>query len=234
MMKDLTNKRFGRLIALKHIGKNKFGSINWVCKCDCGNTKVVPSLRLVGGDTKSCGCYKWDQHAKKVRLSLVNKKFGKLKVIKLEFVTKQRTYWRCQCDCGNQSIVIGSNLTRGGTKSCGCRKHTSDTLEIQTYNAYRCAAKKRDIAFNITKDEFKSLIKQNCYYCNLIPSNVKKRDDMKLLYSGVDRKNNKLGYSLKNCVPCCQHCNFAKRELNVIEFKEFIKRAYNHLFKDKI
>lgn len=28
--------------------------------------------------------------------------------------------WRCQCDCGNTSIVSLSNLTKGITRSCGC------------------------------------------------------------------------------------------------------------------
>lgn len=30
--------------------------------------------------------------------------------------------WLCQCDCGNQSIVPGSNLRTGNTTSCGCRR----------------------------------------------------------------------------------------------------------------
>ena len=28
--------------------------------------------------------------------------------------------WLCQCDCGNQTIVSGSALQSGATKSCGC------------------------------------------------------------------------------------------------------------------
>lgn len=32
-----------------------------------------------------------------------------------------RALWRCRCDCGNEKIVQGNNLTRAaGTKSCGC------------------------------------------------------------------------------------------------------------------
>lgn len=29
-------------------------------------------------------------------------------------------YWNCICDCGNQCIIVGTNLTSGRTKSCGC------------------------------------------------------------------------------------------------------------------
>ena len=56
---DLTNQRFGKLIALYPIVKitpsNKEVTY-WHCKCDCGNeTDVVPA-HLVHGSTKSCGC----------------------------------------------------------------------------------------------------------------------------------------------------------------------------------
>lgn len=36
-MRDLTGQRFGRLVALEVFGKNKYGNIVWLCKCECGN-----------------------------------------------------------------------------------------------------------------------------------------------------------------------------------------------------
>lgn len=55
--KDLTNIRFGRLIALKKIEFNKkCHSSSWLCKCDCGNYKIINSGNLQSGRTKSCGC----------------------------------------------------------------------------------------------------------------------------------------------------------------------------------
>ena len=33
-----------------------------------------------------------------------------------------RTYWLCQCDCGQQSTVTGTHLRTGHTLSCGCRQ----------------------------------------------------------------------------------------------------------------
>lgn len=54
---------------------------------------------------------------------LVGQKFGRLTVIELSHQDKNKTaYWECKCDCGNEETktVRGSQLTGGGTKSCGC------------------------------------------------------------------------------------------------------------------
>lgn len=56
--KNLTNQKFGRLIVLslvKRGSKNKHAI--WLCKCNCGNLTEVRSDGLLGGDTKSCGCF---------------------------------------------------------------------------------------------------------------------------------------------------------------------------------
>ena len=54
-------------------------------------------------------------------LEIIGKKFGNLTV--LEFDHKDRhyhRYYKCVCDCGNETIVNESNLKRGLSKSCGC------------------------------------------------------------------------------------------------------------------
>lgn len=57
---------------------------------------------------------------------LIGKKFNKLLVIKevgvkVEYGTK-RTFWLCQCDCGNMIEISRHNLTSSNKKSCGCLK----------------------------------------------------------------------------------------------------------------
>lgn len=54
--KDLTGKKFGKLTAIKCIGKGTDRSYLWECKCDCGKTLNVMSTSLLSGNTKSCGC----------------------------------------------------------------------------------------------------------------------------------------------------------------------------------
>lgn len=51
---------------------------------------------------------------------LSNQKFGKLKVTDFAGKYKNRySLWRCKCECGNETIVLGNDLSRGHTKSCG-------------------------------------------------------------------------------------------------------------------
>jgi hypothetical protein len=52
--KDLTNKTYGRLTALKIVERTP---VKWECQCICGNKKIVGSAELVSGNTQSCGCY---------------------------------------------------------------------------------------------------------------------------------------------------------------------------------
>lgn len=52
---DLTGDRFGRLVAVRVLGK-KNGAYVWECLCDCGNTTFVCGSKLTNGHTKSCGC----------------------------------------------------------------------------------------------------------------------------------------------------------------------------------
>lgn len=52
---------------------------------------------------------------------LTGQKFGKLTVIE-RVINKNKTgsFWKCQCECGNTTIVISTSLKKGLTTSCGC------------------------------------------------------------------------------------------------------------------
>lgn len=63
-MKDVTNKRFGRLIAIRFNGKNNSRGYIWECICDCGNVVNVSSGNLNNNHTRSCGCFRNEQISK--------------------------------------------------------------------------------------------------------------------------------------------------------------------------
>ena len=55
--------------------------------------------------------------------SLIGQRFGMLTVIDQADSTESgKRRWLCRCDCGTEKAVIGSNLRRGTTVSCGCKK----------------------------------------------------------------------------------------------------------------
>lgn len=51
--------RYGKLITGRRVcgrTKNPRTYARWLCKCDCGNEKIVNESSLYGGHTTSCGC----------------------------------------------------------------------------------------------------------------------------------------------------------------------------------
>ena len=64
-------------------------------------------------------------------IDMTGQRFGKLTVIEkmpTEPYSKQ-SYWRCRCDCGNETEVTGDHLRRGYSKSCGCGRRGK--MELQ-------------------------------------------------------------------------------------------------------
>lgn len=52
---DITGQRFGRLTVLGYAGCHQRRRL-WLCKCDCGQSKLAENGNLRSGGTKSCGC----------------------------------------------------------------------------------------------------------------------------------------------------------------------------------
>ena len=126
---DLTGQRFGYLTVLQRVEKPshiKGNDAYWLCKCDCGNKKVIIGKSLKNGHTITCGC-----HLDK-KTNLTGQRFGQLTVLEIDTTAPRGngTYSLCKCDCGNTVSVLNSNLTSGHTKSCGCLV-SSGEREIQ-------------------------------------------------------------------------------------------------------
>lgn len=51
---------------------------------------------------------------------LTGKRFGRLTVTAFAYMSGKVSFWKCRCDCGNDSVVRGVCLSNGHTKSCGC------------------------------------------------------------------------------------------------------------------
>jgi hypothetical protein len=55
---DIVGNRYGRLVVVSysHADPKNFKAM-WLCKCDCGNSKIIMGGSLKQGHTKSCGCF---------------------------------------------------------------------------------------------------------------------------------------------------------------------------------
>lgn len=55
---EMIGKRFGRWTVIKRVENDKNNKRRFLCKCDCGNEKIVSGAILSRGESLSCGCYK--------------------------------------------------------------------------------------------------------------------------------------------------------------------------------
>jgi hypothetical protein len=136
------------------------------------------------------------------------------------------------------------NLRNGDVKSCGClfqdfmkqekraprpqcRKPAGQVAFHFLYTNYKYNAKRDGRLFLLSKEEFRALIAMPCFYCGVQPLAVCKRDYDSILYNGLDRLDNSLGYVQGNCAPCCGRCNVMKAQMSVQQFFEVIATIYH-------
>jgi hypothetical protein len=118
------------------------------------------------------------------------------------------------------------------------RKYNSpiESLQGHLYSVYCQSMRRHSMEMNLTFEDFKVLISQDCYYCGRPPSQkltTPARPDI-LYYNGIDRVNNLLPYSLGNCVTACKFCNGAKSNLSLEEFYNNVKKLYDNLVKKEL
>lgn len=235
---DITGEVFGELkvIGLAERPKNiKNTSAYWLCKCSCGKEVIVKSKIIRSGVKTSCGCATFD---------LTGQKFGRWTVIKFSHKGKGGFFWECKCDCGNEGTVLSAFLRQGRTKSCGCLRleiqklPEGDVITKRIRTSYKYYAIKRGFSFQLSLKEVQEVIFKNCFYCNSPPDKLGKRGRKNevehILYHGMDRKDNTLGYFKENVVPCCTKCNRMKMDMSEMDFYNQIKKVQQVLIKKKI
>ena len=236
-------QRFGKLVLIEKVGKNKWRDSLWKCRCDCGKEVIKAKQYFFRkkNPVKNCGCE--IDYKRGVRKDLVGRKFNKLIVLKLDHTNlNNRHFWLCRCDCGNEVVVAGGHLYTGHNKSCGCY---NDILRCQGrlpgeagYNkikrGYIKGAQYRNFKFELSEEDFKKLITDNCFYCGIKPSTVRNTGSARstFVYNGIDRVDNLKGYEKNNVVTCCEKCNRMKGILGKEEFIRQCTSIYIHLSKN--
>jgi hypothetical protein len=133
---DETGNRYGNLRVIRYAGRTNRGLALWLCKCKCGNEKVIRIGSLQSGATKNCGCRLGHKFS-----NMLGNRFGKLTVLKHTGFFKSHAVWLCRCDCGKEQTVVGYHLRRGDTKTCGCthprQTHGLSKSRLPEYSVWR-------------------------------------------------------------------------------------------------
>ena len=161
---DRTNMRYGRLLVIKHAGKDKRNKHLWLCQCDCGNKKVVVGDNLSSGKSNSCGCLKAEFLAKK------GNQWGLYEDREIALLKVQYSHLKRR----NKNMGFGdvldfetfTRLSKGSCKYCGLEysKEIEDILNE--------SKKSKRLSDHILKcngidrvDNKKGYIKDNCVSC---------------------------------------------------------------------
>lgn len=169
----------------------------------------------------------------------IGKTFGVITVISVAYETydktkqSKRTYFNVHCNrCGKDSVLRADALIVKGKngrqerKSCklcynDLQKEIADNKYADNRHfRYRLGsikgnAKGRNIDFNLTEEQAKSLLEMPCFYCGEEHSD------------GIDRIDSSKSYTIENCVPCCSTCNRMKNKFSIDLFLDKVKKIYN-------
>lgn len=151
---DLTGRVFRYLTVVKFSRLNHRKNSMWICRCVCGNEKLVSALNLVHGHTSSCGCKRREMVASKISGSRNHlwkggiKNHGSLawckaKLSSLRCTTKQyrsevningtpEDVQKLWTECGGQCVVCGrSNAPL-------CLDHDNATGKLRGFLCSQC------------------------------------------------------------------------------------------------
>ena len=178
-----------------------------------------------------------------LELNISNNKYNSLIAIRFSHKRSGRHYWVFLCECGKEKIINKSQVINGNIKSCGCllkrvlvyrntitkpNKNIDRCTPLinRLFRGYKNGAKNRGLDFNLSKEEFCNFIQNKCFFCGELKSNsIKdKYTNHVYEYNGIDRLDNTLGYSIKNCVSCCVTCNRMKMDMSLDNFLNHIKK----------
>jgi hypothetical protein len=104
-------------------------------------------------------------------------------------------------------------------------ENKKQNLTLQ-YNVYKRTADLKNLDFEISFEEYCDIVKKECYYCGEFSENKN--------FNGIDRKDQKQGYIMDNCVPSCEMCNMMKNSLTENMFLKRVEHilTYNQLIKN--
>lgn len=129
------------------------------------------------------------------KIDLTGQKFNSLTVISSVPSRGGKTYWLCQCECGNIKEVQGTHLKNGAIKSCGCKKQQAKN--ILTREPKYCEICKKEFYPSVT-----GATRKYCYECS--PANVARSEQITSLRRAMKKE------MIKQRGGKCERCGYDK------------------------
>lgn len=104
-IKDLSGRRFGRLVAV-NLGERNKHSLTWDCVCDCGTLKNVAAGHLRSGRIRSCGCLRSEKSSERLKMHGLSKTKG------------HQVWWNMLQRCDNPKVFHFDSYGGRGIKVC--------------------------------------------------------------------------------------------------------------------
>lgn len=195
---DLTGKRFGEWLVFSKADRiDTSHKTMWLCRCSCGAEKAVSRDSLIKGKSISCGCLR--------NISIPDGAiFGEWTVLHRINSIKKNSSFLCRCSCGRESIVIGSNLVNGKSRSCRSCSILGDKHPRWNPNL---TDEERDLNSKRKYPEYikwrREVYEKNNYICN----KCGERHNLNAHHIENYASNPKLRIALSNGITLCEDCH---------------------------
>jgi hypothetical protein len=82
------------------------------------------------------------------------------------------------------------------------------------YHNYQYKSNKYRLKFDLSLEQFETIVKMPCHYCGIIQDKG---------FNGIDRMDQTQGYVYENCASCCKVCNYLKGSVDNITFLQRVE-----------
>jgi hypothetical protein len=226
---------------------NKKTDTHQTCSTCCKEFENNLFIGVNGGSTKSCkNCRDnnriQDQKRDKEHCNELNRIADKKpERIAKKAEWKEANYEKIVMYCMNhRQRRIDENITeylaRNAENAKQWRENNPDKVKVNNqnkinninlqYRVYSRSAIDKNLDFEISQEVFDKIVKEPCYYCDVIQDRG---------FNGIDRMASSIGYIIDNCVSCCKTCNYMKCSLSVDVFLKRIEHTltYNNKIKGR-
>lgn len=136
---------------------------------------------------------------------ITNQRFGRLTGIRVLGQNRHgMTIWECRCDCSRISSHLLRSLVSGKTKSCGCLRKKARKHGLSATKLYGVWLGMKVRCYNPRTPGYKNYGGRGITVCdrwiNSFENFVLDMGEPPSDKYSIERKNNSLGYTPKNCV----------------------------------